>query len=210
MSSRAQQYDRNPPLEQASLAADPLQQLQRWYEDAKAIGQIEPAAMTLATADTQGRPSARIVLFKGFHDGGLSFYSNYESHKGRDLAENASVALVFWWDRLERQVRVEGRAARLPRAVSEQYFHSRLHESQVAALTSRQSAVVASREALDARYAENLARYAPGTVPLPDHWGGYRVEPQSLEFWQGRHGRLHDRLRYVRSGSAWRIERLEP
>ncbi|WP_028080935.1 pyridoxamine 5'-phosphate oxidase [Solimonas soli] len=208
------QYTQNPPLDIADLDADPLAQLQRWLDDAGAAGMIEPTAMTVATVDAQGRPSARIVLFKGFHgegfERGLTFFTNYDSRKGRDLAANPHVALVFWWDKVERSVRIEGRAAKLPREVSERYFHSRPHDSQVGAVTSRQSAVVRSREALDQRYAEQLAHYEGRGVPLPEFWGGYRVAPEAVEFWQGRHGRLHDRLRYRREGDGWLVERLEP
>ncbi len=204
------QYTSNPPLDHAQLAANPLEQLQRWLDDAAAAGMQEPTAMTLASVDAQGRPSARIVLFKGFHEGGLTFYTNYESRKGRELAVNAQVALVFWWDRLERSVRVEGRVERLPRTLSDRYFHLRLRESQVAAAVSRQSAVVGSREELDRRFDAALAHYAGNDVPLPEFWGGYRVEAEAIEFWQGRLGRLHDRLRYRRDDGRWVIERLEP
>lgn len=208
------QYTQNPPLDIADLDTDPLAQLQGWLDDARTAGMIEPTAMTVATVDAQGRPSARVVLFKGFYGEdmarGLTFYTNYDSRKGRELAGNAHIALVFWWDKLERSVRIEGRVSKLPREVSEQYFHSRPHESQVGAVTSRQSAVVRSRAALDERYAEQLARYEGQSVPLPEHWGGYLVLPEAIEFWQGRHGRLHDRLRYRRESDGWIIERLEP
>ncbi len=205
------QYTRNPPLNETDLAPDPLSQIERWIGDARAVDMIEPTAMTLATVDTQQRPSARVVLFKGFYEGGLTFYTNYEGRKGRELAGNPHVALVFWWDKLERQIRVEGTVTRLSPEVSRLYFDSRPRHSRIGAITSRQSAVVPSREALDARYEAELARYAEGEIPLPDYWGGYRVEPQSVEFWQGRRSRLHDRLRYVRdTPGAWRVERLEP
>lgn len=201
----------HPPLLETDLHADPLVQIQRWLDSAVAAQMIEPTAMTLATVDGDNRPSARIVLFKGFHEGGLTFYTNYEGRKGRELAHNPHVSLVFWWDRLERQIRVEGTVARLSPEVSRIYFDSRPRASRIGAITSRQSAVVASREVLDARFEENLARYGEaGQIPLPAFWGGYRVEPQNIEFWQGRRGRLHDRLRYRRDGVVWRIERLEP
>jgi pyridoxamine 5'-phosphate oxidase len=203
------QYEKNPPLLESSVAADPLEQFESWLTDARAEGMIEPTAMTLATVGADGRPSARIVLFKGLHDGGLSFYTNYDSHKGREMAQRAQVALVFWWDRLERQVRIEGVAEKLPRALAESYFRQRPRESQLGALTSHQSQVVATREELDARLAESTARFAGADVPCPPNWGGYLVRPASFEFWQGRRGRLHDRLRYVLEG-RWRIERLEP
>ena len=204
------QYTRNPPLDEADLAPAPLAQIERWIADAVAAGMIEPTAMTLATVDAQGRPSARVVLFKGFHEDGLTFYTNYEGRKGRELAENPNVALVFWWDKLERQVRIEGTVTRLTPEVSRIYFDSRPRHSRIGAITSHQSAVVGSRELLDARYEANLARYAEGEIPLPEFWGGYRVAPRTVEFWQGRRSRLHDRLRYVQDAGTWRIERLEP
>jgi pyridoxamine 5'-phosphate oxidase len=204
------QYTKNPPLLEEELESDPLTQLDRWLGDAQAAGMLEPTAMTLATVDADGRPSARIVLFKGVHDAALTFYTNYEGRKGRELAANPNVALVFWWDRLERQVRVEGVAQRLPAEVSRRYFYSRPRESQIGALTSMQSAVVADRETLDRRYDEMVAKLAGAEVPYPEHWGGYAVKPQAVEFWQGRSGRLHDRLSYRRAGDGWRVDRLEP
>jgi pyridoxamine 5'-phosphate oxidase len=204
------QFTRNPPLNEADLSADPLAQLERWLADAVAIGMQEPTAMTLATADANGMPSARIVLFKGFREGGLTFYTNHESHKGQDLAANPNVALVFWWDKLERSVRIEGRAEKLSEAVAREYFYTRPHYSQLGALTSRQSRVIATREELDARFDVNLKQHKGREVPFPTFWGGYLVKPTLVEFWQGRHGRLHDRLQYVGNGKLWRVERLEP
>lgn len=204
------QYTKNPPLLEASLQPDPKAQLERWLADAQAAEMIEPTAMTLATVDAGGRPSARVVLFKGFHGEALSFYSNYESHKGQDLVANPRAALVFWWDKLERQVRVEGAVTRLPREAAENYFRSRPRNSQIGALTSRQSRVVASREELDARFDTLSQELGERPVPLPDFWGGYALHAEYLEFWQGRRGRLHDRLAYRRRGERWIIERLEP
>lgn len=204
------QYTLNPPLNEADLAAEPLAQLERWLADAVTIGMQEPTAMTLATIGADGKPSARVVLFKGFRDGGLTFYTNHESHKGQDLAANPNVALVFWWDKLERSIRIEGRAEKLSEAVAREYFYSRPRYSQLGAITSRQSCVVATREELDARFDANTKQHEGHDVPFPSFWGGYLVRPALVEFWQGRHGRLHDRLQYVRSGERWRVERLEP
>ena len=204
------QYTRNPPLLETDLAADPLAQLGLWLEAAQAAGMMEPTAMTLATVGADGRPSARIVLYKGPHEGGLTFYSNYGSRKGAELTPGAAAALVFWWDRLERQVRVEGRVRQLPRDLSEQYFHSRPRLSQLAAYTSHQSRVVAGRPELERRLAENERKLGNKEVPLPDQWGGYVLTPECFEFWQGQPGRLHDRLVYRHDGTRWRVERLEP
>lgn len=204
------QFIKNPPLLEAQLLPDPLAQLQQWLDAAQAAKMLEPTAMTLASVDAQGQPSARIVLFKGFDDGGLTFYTNYEGRKGQELAINPNVALVFWWDQLERQVRIEGVAEKLPLEQSEAYFHSRPRGSQLGAMTSRQSRLLPTREALEQRLADNEKRYEGQTVPHPDYWGGYVVRPRLFEFWQGRLNRLHDRLCYVREGDGWVIERLEP
>jgi len=203
-------YTRQPPLDEAALDADPLAQLARWLKDAEGAGMIEPTAMTLATATPEGTPSARIVLYKGPNEGGLTFYTNYESRKGGELAANARAALVFWWDQLERSVRVEGRVDKLPRPMGEAYAHSRPRGSQLGALTSRQSRVVKSRAELEKRLAENDARLGGKDVPVPENWGGYLLRPEMFEFWQGRRDRLHDRLVYRASGDGWRVERLEP
>lgn len=204
------QYVKNPPLLETDLLADPQAQFSRWLADAEAAGQIEPGAMTLATADAAGRPSARMVLFKGFHEGRYTFYTHHDGRKGLELAANPQVALVFWWDRLERQVRVEGRAERLPRALAEAYFHSRPRGSQLGACASRQSRVIAARELLDERLAQVEAQYREGEIPLPEFWGGYGVSAESVEFWQGRRNRMHDRVLYRRAGDGWEKLRLEP
>lgn len=204
------QYIKNPPLIETAVQPEPLAQFDYWFAEAEAAGLIEPTAMVLATVDADGQPSARVVLYKGWHQGGLCFYTNYDSRKGAALAANPRAAATFWWDRLERSVRFEGQVRKLPASLSEQYFHSRPRGSQVGAWTSRQSQVVASREQLDARLADNERRYAEGEVPLPPHWGGYALVPERVEFWQGRLNRLHDRLRYRRAGDRWLLERLEP
>jgi pyridoxamine 5'-phosphate oxidase len=204
------QYTKNPPLLEANLLPEPKAQLELWLTDAQAVEMIEPTAMTLATVSADGRPSARMVLFKGFQGEALSFFSNYESHKGTDLAANPRAALVFWWDKLERQVRVEGTVKKLPRDVAEEYFRLRPRYSQIGSATSRQSRVVASREELDARFEALSQQLGEQPVPLPDVWGGFALQPEYFEFWQGRHGRLHDRLTYRRRDARWIIERLEP
>ncbi|TAM11817.1 MAG: pyridoxamine 5'-phosphate oxidase [Nevskiaceae bacterium] len=203
------QYTHNAPLEAAELAAEPMAQLQAWVDAARVAGMIEPTAMTVATVDADGQPSARVVLMRAL-DGGVVFYTNYLSRKGCALAANPRAAATFWWDRLERSVRVEGAVERLAPAISAVYFHSRPRGSQLASLTSRQSQPMASRASFEARMAENAARYAEGEIPCPEHWGGYRIVPARVEFWQGRDNRAHDRLVYVRAASGWRVERLQP
>ncbi len=203
------QYTKNSPLGDGDLLADPIAQLAAWLDDAKGAGLIEPTAMALGTS-VDGQPSVRIVLFKGFVGEDLSFYTNYEGRKGRELAQNPHCAATFWWDRLERQVRIEGTVEKLPEALSREYFYRRPRESQIGAMTSRQSAVVASREELDRRWEDNAQRLAGSEVPFPAFWGGYRLIPRSIEFWQGRRGRLHDRLLYTKNQNEWGVERLEP
>ncbi|HEU0198643.1 MAG TPA: pyridoxamine 5'-phosphate oxidase [Nevskiaceae bacterium] len=203
------QYTRNPPLDVQSLAAEPIAQLGAWVEAARVAGMIEPTAMVVATVDASGQPSARVVLMRSL-DHGVVFYTNYLSRKGRALTVNPRAAATFWWDRLERSVRVEGRVEQLDRQSSVDYFHGRPRGSQIASLTSQQSQPMESREVFDARLADNAARYAEEEVPCPDHWGGYRIVPERVEFWQGRDNRAHDRLAYVRRGAQWRIERLQP
>lgn len=204
------QYDKNPPLLEADALPDPLAQFARWMSEAESSGLIEPSAMTLATVNGAGQPSARMVLFKGLHEGAFTFFTNYKSRKGLELSHQPKVSLLFWWDKLQRQIRVEGRAQRLTKEMSEQYFHARPRLSQLSALTSRQSQVVASRAELDARFAANSERLEGQEVPHVEFWGGFGVKPEYMEFWQGRRDRLHDRLVYKRDKSGWLLSRLEP
>jgi pyridoxamine 5'-phosphate oxidase len=198
-------------LHESAVAADPVAQLQSWLAEAAEADPHDFTSMVLATADRTGRPSARVVLLKGCDARGLVFYTNYESRKGRELAENPRAALVFYWPLFERQVRVEGTVERASREESEAYFHSRPRGSQISAAVSPQSARVAGRDVLERAAAELEERLAGGEVPLPDFWGGYRLVPEVVEFWQGRHNRLHDRLVYTRqTGGEWRLERVAP
>jgi pyridoxamine 5'-phosphate oxidase len=201
-------------LRKEDLAADPIEQLQRWLADAAAADPDDYTSMTLATADRDGRPSARIVLLKGCDERGLVFYTNYDSRKGRELAANPRAALVFYWAVLDRQVRIEGRVEKISRKESEAYFRSRPLGARVGASISRQSSVITDRSELEQAAREITERYGEDP-PLPDFWGGYRVVPEEIEFWQGRPDRLHDRLRYRRGEGAereggWVIERLSP
>ena len=198
-------------LDESEVAPDPYRQFERWFAEAVKAQLREPNAMTLATVDSRGQPAARIVLLKVFDPRGFVFFTNYESRKGRELAANPGAALLFFWPELERQVRITGAVARTTTAESDAYFHSRPVESQVGAAISRQSRAVADRSDLEARYASALEKYKGSIVPLPSNWGGYRVSPETIEFWQGRKSRLHDRLRYTRqTDKQWVIERLSP
>ena len=200
-------------IAERELAADPYEQFTRWFEQAVASGLFEPNAMVVSTADAAGRPSSRTVLMKSFDTRGFVFYTNYNSRKGRELTENPYVSLLFPWHPIARQVVITGTARRTGRDETAAYFRTRPHGSQLGAWASAQSSVVGSREELDRAYGELADRYPPGEqVPVPPEWGGFRVVPDAVEFWQGRENRLHDRLRYVPGpgGEGWRIERLSP
>ena len=198
-------------LDEKDAHADPIQQFTIWFDEALKSQLLDVNAMTLATASAKGEPSARTVLLKGADEHGFVFYTNYDSAKGRDLAANPRASLLFFWGELERQVRINGSVTRTTRTESDQYFHSRPVESQIGAASSNQSQPVAGRSQLEQRYAELAAKYKDSIVPLPASWGGYRVTPDAMEFWQGRKSRLHDRLLYTRQADgSWTRSRLAP
>ncbi|MDK1472549.1 pyridoxamine 5'-phosphate oxidase [Streptomyces sp. 549] len=198
-------------LDEMSLAKDPVTQFLAWFAQAEAAGLHEPNAMVLSTADAEGRPSSRTVLLKQCTEDGFVLFTNYGSRKGREIAVNPYVSLLFPWHGIARQVIVGGRAERVSRAETAAYFRTRPHGSQLGAWASEQSSTVASREDLDRMFAALAERYPEGEdVPAPPQWGGLRVVPETVEFWQGRENRLHDRLRYRREGDGWTIERLCP
>ena len=211
MTDARKEYEQGA-LDEAGVEHDPIRQFTVWYDAAVAAGVPEPEAMTLATATPAGRPSARIVLLRGYDERGFCFFSNYTSHKGRELAANPHAALTFHWVEQERQVRIEGRVEKTTAAESDSYFHSRPSQSRIGAWSSPQSAVIPNRAALEELFSQFQQQYPnETTIPRPEHWGGYRLIPDRIEFWQGRPSRLHDRLVFSRAdGSDWKLERLAP
>jgi pyridoxamine 5'-phosphate oxidase len=198
-------------LRRADLHNDPIEQFNRWLKDACAAGVVEPTAMSLATAEADGRPSLRTVLLKGLDTRDFVFFSNFESRKARQLAQNPNAALLFPWLILDRQVVVTGPTEKLSTAEALKYFLTRPRESQLAAWASRQSTVISSRKILEMEWAQMKAKFSAGQVPLPSFWGGYRVKPETIEFWQGRQNRLHDRFEYtLQPDGSWRLDRLAP
>lgn len=199
-----------PFLDPAAFSRDPILQFHRWFDEARAAGLTQPEAMALATATPDGRPSARMVLLRGFDQRGFRWFTHYDSRKGRELAVNPRAALVFHWEPVGRQVRIEGAVAEIPGRESNEYFLTRPEGSRFAAAASPQSEVVHSRADLEARITRLREIHPHGQVPRPERWGGYRLEPDAIEFWQQGPDRLHDRLRYRREDPAWVIERLAP
>ncbi|TDQ12088.1 pyridoxamine 5'-phosphate oxidase [Pedobacter metabolipauper] len=201
---------RSAQLSEEDVNTDPIQQFKKWFTEALDAKLYEPNVMTLATANSDGKPSARVVLLKGFDENGFVFFTNYESSKGQDLIENPQAALVFFWAELERQVRIEGVVSKIDPESSTEYFHSRPAGSQIGAMASSQSRILTDRKILEDKVTELTAQYEGQEIPRPLHWGGYLVEPTYMEFWQGRSSRLHDRIVYDLKDGSWTIGRLAP
>lgn len=202
---------RSASLSEKDVTADPISQFAKWFAEALDGGLYEPNAMTLATATHDGKPSARIMLLKGFDKRGFTFYSNYLSRKGKEIAKNPSASIVFFWAELERQVRIEGTLEKVSKEESERYFHSRPKESQIGAIASQQSQEIQGREPLENTWKELIEKFSDKEVPKPAYWGGYILKPQVVEFWQGRPGRLHDRVVFKKADkNNWKIVRLAP
>lgn len=197
-------------LDETDVSSDPIEQFELWMKEAMKAEVPEPNAMTLSTVDINNKPHSRVVLLKGIENDEFVFYTNQQSDKGEEIEQNSNVALCFLWLELERQVRIEGTAEKLSQEESEEYFKIRPYKSQIGALASNQSSVVPNREFLEKRFEELEGKYSEGNVPKPESWGGYRIKPDMLEFWQGRRSRLHDRIKFERVGNKWDIKRLSP
>jgi pyridoxamine 5'-phosphate oxidase len=198
-------------LNESDVHANPIEQFKRWFEQASKAELPEPNAMSISTVSAEGKPSSRVVLLKGYDEKGFVFFTNYESRKGRDIIHNPNVSLLFFWPELERQIRIEGKAEKIEVSESMSYFFSRPEGSQLGAWASLQSAVIDSRMVLEKKWSELKDRFQGKEIPFPSFWGGFRVAPDSIEFWQGRRSRLHDRIHYVRTDAEkWTIQRLSP
>ncbi len=196
-------------LDESSIKKDPIEQFKIWFDDALQGNILDPNAMALSTATANARPSSRYVLLKNYDESGFVFYSNYESQKGIEIAENPQASLLFYWDKFERQIRIDGIAKKIPADEADEYFQTRSYSSRIGAWASRQSSPLGSRFALMRKVAGLMVKY-PKNVPLPPFWGGYRLAPSRFEFWQGRESRLHDRFSYTKENGLWKIERLSP
>jgi len=197
-------------LSDGEIEDDPVKMFRRWFDEAVHSEVMEPNAMSLATAGSDGVPSVRLVLLKGIEDSAISFFTNYESDKALEIEQNRTVAVSFWWPELERQVRMKGKAEKMSRSESEEYFQSRPRESQIGAWVSDQSRPIESRDELKERQDEIIQKFEGKTVPTPLHWGGYRIILEEIEFWQGRPARLHDRIVYKKENGVWKFQRLQP
>ena len=197
-------------LDESTVNENPYEQFSVWMQEAINSNILDASAMILATANSKGLPSVRVVLLKGIEEEGFIFYTNYTSHKANDIESNPTASILFFWKELERQVRITGKVEKISKEQSEEYFHSRPYDSQLGAIASKQSSVIPNREFLEKKFQEEKEKYKGSDIPLPEYWGGYKVTPDYFEFWQGRESRLHDRICYERKGSGWRISRLSP
>lgn len=203
-------FDKKTELMEEDISTDPIKQFEEWFKDALMAVEVEANAMTLATSTKNGRPSLRTVLLKDFDKDGFVFFTNYSSRKGKELKENPFASMLFFWKELGRQVRIEGKIEKISRDMSEEYFHSRPRDSQIAALASLQSSVIEDRNIIEKKFQRIKEEYKDKIIPLPEIWGGYILIPYEIEFWQGRQNRMHDRILYTKTEDGWKTERLSP